>query len=74
MLRQLMWHGWFDEQGRVYIIYTIASVQRDLHCGDKKATRLFIELEKWGLIERKRQGQGKPSVIYVKNFFYGKAD
>ena len=61
-------NGWFDEQGRVYIIYTIASIQRDLHCGDKKATRLLAELEKWGLIERKRQGQGKPTVIYVKNF------
>ena len=61
-------NGWFDEQGRVYIIYTIASIQRDLHCGDKKATRLLAELEKWGLIESKRQGQGKPTVIYVKNF------
>ena len=25
-------------------------------------------LEKHGLIERKRQGQGKPMLIYVKNF------
>ena len=26
------------------------------------------ELEKFGLIERKRRGLGKPSLVYVKNF------
>ena len=61
-------NGWVDEQGHVYIIYTLGSIQRDMHCGDKKATRLLAELEKWNLIERVRQGQGKPSIIYVKNF------
>lgn len=61
-------NGWVDEQGHVYIIYTLSSIQRDMHCGDKKATRLLAELEKWNLIERIRQGQGKPSIIYVKNF------
>ena len=29
---------------------------------------MLAELEKWNLIERIRQGQGKPSIIYVKNF------
>ena len=61
--------GWFDEQGRVYIIYTIKSIQRDMHCGDKKAVRLLKELENWGLIEKVIQGQGKPALIYVKNFY-----
>jgi len=61
-------NGWLDEQGRVYIIFTVGSVQDALGCGDKKATRLLVELERYGLIERIKQGQGKPSVIYVKNF------
>ena len=61
-------NGWFDEQGRVYIIYTISSIMRDMHCAEKKAVRLLQELEKWKLIEKVRQGQGKPSIIYVKNF------
>ena len=40
-----------------------------LSCGNQKACRLMTELEKdAGLIERKRQGLGKPSLIYVKNF------
>ena len=61
-------NGWFDEQGRVYIIYTISSIMRDMHCAEKKAVRLLQELEKWKLIEKQRQGQGKPTIIYVKNF------
>ena len=61
--------GWIDEQGRVYIIYTIKSIMRDLHCGNKKAIRLLKELVEIGLIEKTYQGQGKPAVIYVKNFY-----
>ena len=39
-----------------------------LGCADNKATKLFRELEKFGRIERKRRGLGKPNLIYVKNF------
>ena len=60
---------WFDDHGRVYIIFTIEEIQMALGCADKKATKLLDELEKkCGLIERKRQGLGKPNLIYVKNF------
>ena len=59
---------WFDKQGRVFIIFTIEDVKRSLCCADNKATKLLRELEKFGLIERKRRGQGKPCLVYVKNF------
>ena len=59
---------WFDKKGRVFIIFTIEDVKRTLRCADNKATRLLRELEKFGLIERKRRGQGKPCSVYVKNF------
>mgnify|MGYP000597493201 FL=1 len=49
--------GWFDEEGRVYVIYTIKSIMRDLHCGNKKAGGLLAELEQFGLIERKPRGR-----------------
>lgn len=41
-----------------------------MSCGKDKATKLFRELDKdgIGLIERKKQGQGRPTRIYVKNF------
>ena len=62
-------NNWTDEQGRVYIIYTIEQIMRDLNCGNKKAGQLLQELEeKGGLIERKRQGLGRPNLIFVKNF------
>ena len=63
---------WVDEKGRVYIIYTIEQIMADMNCADQKATKLLDELEKkYGLIERKRQGLGKPNLIFVKNFITG---
>jgi len=61
-------NGWLDEQGRVFIIFTIEDVKRALCCADNKATKMLRELEEFGLIERKRRGLGKPSLVYVKNF------
>ena len=59
---------WFDKKGRVFIIFTIEDVKRTFRCADNKATRLLRKLEEFGLIERKRRGQGKPCLVYVKNF------
>lgn len=60
---------WLDEKGRVYIIFTIEEVMAHLGCANKKAGALLSELEKKAdLIYRKRQGLGKPNLIYVKNF------
>ena len=62
-------NGWIDEKGRVYIICTVSEIMETMNCADNKATKLMNELEeKCGLIERKRQGLGKPNLIYVKNF------
>ena len=64
-------NGWLDEQGRVYIIYTVREVQESLCCAEHKAIKLFRELEDMDLIERKRRGLGRPSLIYVKDFSSG---
>lgn len=65
-------NGWLDDAGRVYIIFTIEEIKSSLGCAEKKAVKLLDELEKkCGLIERKRQGLGKPNLIYVKNFVSG---
>lgn len=62
-------NGWKDKQNRIYIIYPIAEVMEEMNCGKNKAVQLLDELEqKAGLIERKRQGLGKPNLIYVKSF------
>lgn len=62
-------NGWFDSMNRAYIIYTIEDVMEDMHCRSQKACKLVSELEKKaGLIKKKRQGLGKPSLIYVLKF------
>ena len=43
-------NGWLDEQGRVYIIYTVREVQESLCCAEHKAVKLFRELEDIDLI------------------------
>ena len=59
---------------RVYIYYTLAEIQENLNCGHDKATKLLVELDTksgCGLIERVKQGQGRPARIYVKRFTTG---
>ena len=64
-------NGWYDDAGRVYIFYTLDEIQEDLNCGHEKAVKLLSELDTdkgCGLIERVKQGQGRPTKIYVKRF------
>jgi len=64
-------NGWIDENSRVYIYFTLDEVMKKLRCKTDKAVRIMAELDAVkgiGLIERKRQGLGKPTIIYVKNF------
>ena len=64
-------HQWFDEEGKVYIIFTVEQVIQYMNCGRDKAMKTLAELDTKkgiGLIERVKQGFGKPDIIYVKNF------
>ena len=63
-------NGWMDSDGRVYIYFTQEDAMTLMNCGKDKATKLFRELDTdgIGLIERRKQGQGRPARIYVKNF------
>lgn len=63
-----MENGWIDDEGRVYIIFTLTTIRQAMNCAEKSAIKYLTELEEFGLIERIRQGLGKPSLIYVKNF------
>ena len=61
-------NGWIDEAGRVHIIFTLTAIRQAMNCAEKSAIKYLTELEDFGLIERIRQGLGKPAIIYVKNF------
>ena len=62
---------WFDEEGRVYIIFTVEEVATYMNCGRVKGMKLLAELDMKkgiGLIERVKRGFGQSDIIYVKNF------
>lgn len=56
---------WFDEYGRVYLIFTREEVQNKLCLSEKTVTKAFKQLLEVNLISEKRQGLGKPNLIYV---------
>ena len=63
-------NGWIDDQGRVFIYYSIKNICEDLNCGTQKACKLLDELEKVGALERKRQGLGRPNKVQkYKNLY-----
>lgn len=62
---------WVDEQGRVYIIFTLEQVMQYMNCGKDKGVKIMAELDTdkgIGLIQRVKRGLGKPTIIYVKSF------
>ncbi|MXQ73057.1 hypothetical protein GSF08_03790 [Clostridiaceae bacterium DONG20-135] len=61
-------NAWVDKYGRVYQFFTVKQAEELLHFGHEKICKLFRELEQSNLILRKRQGQGKPNIIYLKKF------
>lgn len=65
-------NGWQDKHGNAYIICTIEEVMDSIHCARQKAVKLLDELEQeFQLIERRRQGLGKPNLLYVKDLYAG---
>ena len=62
-------NGWYDEENRAYIVYHLSDIQKDYGFSRKKILSHLVELERFGLIERKKRGRGLPNIFYVKNFF-----
>ena len=60
---------WRDDNNRIYIYFTLDDIQNYMNCGHTKGGKIISELENINLIERVRQGQGKPARIYIKKFF-----
>lgn len=67
-------NGWHDKEGRYYIYVTLAYAASFLKVGRNKALKMLAQLETAGLIERKRQGLGRPNRIYVKKICLEKAE
>lgn len=61
-------NNWVDDKNRVFIIYAKTDMEDDLNKGHTKVASVLSELVTIGLIERKKRGQGKLDLLYVKNF------
>ena len=59
-------NNWVDDQGRIYVIYPLSNLAKDLGCCISSVTRSFSELENAQLVERIRSGFSKPSRILLK--------
>ncbi len=56
---------WIAEDNNVYLIFTREEVQEKLNLSDKTVTKSFKILMEVNLVQEKRQGLGKPNLIYV---------
>ncbi len=61
-------NDWFDEENRAYIYYKVENAADDVGISKPTTIKVMKELEDKGLIERCNHGQGRPAMIYVKNF------
>ena len=59
-------NNWIDAQGRIYVVYPLSNLAKDLGCSISSITRAFAELENAQLVERIRSGFSKPSRILLK--------
>ena len=59
-------NNWIDAQGRIYVLYPLSNLAKDLGCSVSSVTRSFSELENAQLVERVRSGFSKPSRILLK--------
>lgn len=59
--------GWFDDENRVYIKYSVKSIMEDMNCSKMTAVGILKELQGIGLLDVV-QRNGLANIIYVKNF------
>ena len=56
-------NGYVEPDGTIRLYFTVEQAQAKLHRSRQSATQIFRELEYSGLIVRRKQGLGKPSLI-----------
>ena len=56
-------NGYIEPDGRIRLYFTLEEAKGKLHRSRQVATRAFQELERCGLILRRKQGLGRPAVI-----------
>ena len=57
---------WQDESGRVFVLYTIPNLAKDIGRGETTVKKALNQLVQQGLICKQSLGPGQPNKIYVK--------
>ena len=63
-------NGWRDEEGRLYVIYPLEQMHKDIGLSTRTLSDALKQLEELGIVDISVRGQGKPNLYYVKNFIY----
>lgn len=58
-------NSWIDKNGRVFCFYSREKMQLQLGKSERTIHKAIKQLKSVGLIEERRQGQGKANMIYV---------
>jgi hypothetical protein len=58
-------NGWLNDNGEIFLLYTRENLAIMLECSEPTARKAMKQLTEYKLIVEKRQGQGKPNLIYV---------
>lgn len=61
---------WTDSKGNIYIILTHEEARQLLGCSETKIKSLYAELANSNLIKTKKQGLGKPNLIYISDVIF----
>lgn len=61
-----MKNGWFDENGRIYFIFSQVALMDIFDCSNKTASNIKKKLVQLKLLEVKKRGQGKTDILYLK--------
>ena len=59
-------NGWEDDKGRIFIVYPVAEMAGTLHKTTVTVQTALNELDRAGLVERRRRGFSIPNRLYVK--------
>ena len=57
---------WQDEIGRVFVLYTIPAMAKDIGKGETTVKKALNQLVRQNLIMKQSQGAGLPNKIYIK--------
>ena len=63
-------NGWRDEDGKLYVIYPLEQMHKDIGLSTRTISDSLKQLEDLGIVDICVRGQGKPNLYYVKNFIY----